>query len=393
MKETIYLLICTLCLFTSCVKSGKKQITEINDSVFRVIVMDPDDINKKEMSKVSVFGSSVEYIPLQTADTFLIGEVKKLIVYNDKYYIWDNLSEAIYCFDSEGKFQNQIGKKGGAPNEFVRISDFTVNMENGNILVYSDVDRGLYEYMSNGEFVKKTDTHFVLFSFAVDKDLIYCYIGALPNPELFSRTFPESYRFLTLKDGEPELLQLGYTYYDSFLKVPLPSDNFSFYKDTMLLTEFLQPEIYWIDSIGNLHPRYRIKFSTNKSEYSFDNEIDLQKKKQEEKDGDLTSLSNAFFETDNYLFFNYERGLIGMAYVDKKDNAVYNLGYFLVDDFNNNSLSPSIAFVDEKYMYKIAEPELLSMRNEKRDFSPYLKEICGKINEFDNPIIVRIKLK
>lgn len=147
-----------------------------------------------------------------------------------------------------------------------------------------------------------------------------------------------------------------------------------------------------IDSIGNLKPRYRVKFSTNTCEPDFNNEeIDLEQIKDKVKQGNLTFLFNGFYETDKYLFLNYSRKLIGTAYVDKKDYSIHNLGYFLLDDFNQNSLPASINYVDEKYMYKITEPEKLLMKQD--GYSPYLRKMCSTMQEFDNPVIIKIRLK
>lgn len=377
----------------SCKKSGTLQNVVLSDSLFQLITVDPDDIDQKKRSYISEISDEVEYIPLQSGDSILIGEIKKIIVKDSIYYIWDNLAETIFCFNSEGKFISRICKQGEAPDEYLRISDFTINLKNGNIIIYSDMSKCFYEYTKSGKLVGRTIVPFVLSSLAVRGDHAYCYLGKLPNIDFFKETFPESYRYLMLKDGHSLCQQLPYDFNECFLKIPLSMNNFSFYNDTLLLTEYLSPEVYSIDSAGSLKPRYRIQFSTNKYAPTFSENVDLERMEQEMKQGNLTMLYNCFYETNKYLFFNYSRGLVGMAYVDKRKSTIHNMGYFLLDDFNQNTLPASINFVDDEYMYKIADPGQLLMKKGKENFSSYLNNICNNIQEFDNPVIIRIKLK
>lgn len=393
MRKIGYILIAFLPLMVSCRKSAPLQNTVINDSLFQVITINPDDINKEKPGKISEFSDQVEYIPLQTSDDFLIGEIGKLVVWNDLYYIWDNLSESILCFGQDGNFRYRISKQGEAPDEYFSISDFELNRENGNIIIYSAMGQAFYEYTAEAKLIKKTKVPFILSSFAAKGDWKYCYLGRLPNMDFYKDIFPDSYRYATLNNESVHNQQLEYKYDESFLKVPLPTNNFTSFGDTILLTEFLCPEVFWIDSVGTLNPRYRIKFTTDEYTPTFHKSVDLKRMNHEIEQGNLTRLYNAFYENKKYVFLNYARGLVGMAYVEKKDGSIHNPGYFLLDDFNQNTLPASIAFVDEEYMYKIGEPGLLIEKREKGNFSSYLNDVCAKVKEFDNPVIIKIRLK
>lgn len=371
MKKLTCIFILVLPFMISCKKNAAFQATIINDSLFQVITVNPDNIDKKEPGKISAFAEEVEYIPLQTADSILIGETTRLIVWSDLYYIWDKLSETIFCFDQDGSFRYRVNRQGNGPDEYLNIKDFTLNRENGNIMIYSDRGQAFYEYTRDGELVKKSKASFLMSSFAAKGDWKYCYLDRLPNQRLYEDIFPEAYRYVTLNDGNVCNHQLKYEYNEDFLHVPLSSDNFTYYKDKVLLTEFLHPEIYEIDSIGNLNPRYRIEFTTNAYAPSFYGSVDLKRMKEAEKEGEYTSLFGAFYENEDYLFFNYSRGLLGLAYVEKKDGSIHNPGYFLLDDFNQNTLSVILASVDEKYVYLMGEPELLKEKQKRKQFSPY----------------------
>lgn len=393
MKLYIFYL-CVLSSFLfSCKRETRIQEIALMDSLSQVIVVNPDDINMTEPASISEIGDSVVYIPLQTEDSILIGEIGKFLVWNNEFYIWDSLAETIFCFNSNGKFSHKIGKYGQGPDEYPHIANFTMNMKNGNLFIYSDVGKAFYEYTETGVFVQKKTSPLILSSFAVQNDYIYCYTSTLPNIEFYNQTFPSQYRYVVLDSNGPKYQYLKYDYDRKYQQMALPNNNFSFYNDTILLIEYLKPEVYTIDSLGHLKIRYRIEFTTNKYCPSFDGDLNLKRMESETEEGNLTMLYCNFFETDDYIFFNYTRGLIGMAYVRKKDYTIHNMGYFLMDDFNQNSLQASIDFVDEHYMYKIAEPGLLITKQSDCNFSKYLNNIVDEIREYDNPVIIKIKLK
>ena len=86
------------------------------------------------------------------------------------------------------------------------------------------------------------------------------------------------------------------------LKIPLSDRNFSMYKDTLLLSEDLSPRVYTVNRDGKLTPRYKIDFTTNTYHQSFeDGELDIDRMQREEREGNLTKMSNGFYENDRYV--------------------------------------------------------------------------------------------
>ena len=391
MKKILYLFVCIVII--SCKEKVENHEVLIDDSLFRTIVVDFSDMDLKKTTNISEVAKSIEYIPLQTEDSILIGKIEKLIVWNGNFYIWDQLTEAIFCFDSEGKFLHKIHKQGQAPDEYPRISDFTVDMTNGNLYIYSDMAKAIYAYTTNGEFIKRSPSPFILTSFAVGGNYTYYYPGRLPNTEFYAETYPCQYRYVAMENDKLKHQQLEYIYNEQFLRIPLSNNNFSFYKDTMLLVEFLKPEVYSIDSIGLLTPRYKIDFLINNYVPSFDNDIDLERIRSERKNNNFANLSGHFFETSDYVFFNYARGMVGSIYISKSDWMVHDMGFFLYDDFNQNSLPIGVGFVDNDHIYKIEEPAFLIKSQSSGYFSSYLNGVVKKMQEFDNPVIVKINLK
>ena len=359
-----------------CHQKNESRIYMSNDSCFQVISFNPDyHYTNLRFFNLSEVADTVEYIPLQTNEEITVGEVRKLLIRNGRMYIWDRLSQ------------------GQGPGEYGRTSDFSLDMNNGHICIFSDVDRAIFEYDENGKFLKETPSPYIITSFAIRGNTIYAYTGRMPNeyPDMDGES---QFRFNVVQDGEATLHQLPFRHNEKLHKIPLSDRNFSMYKDTLLLSEDLSPRVYTVNRDGKLTPRYKIDFTTNTYHPSFeDGELDIDRMQREEREGNLTKMSNGFYENDRYVIFNYARGLIGTAYVDKRDSTVHNMGYFNMDDYNHNPLASGIKFVDEEYIYKVEEPGMLVQNGKKQEFSPALARQVAGMSETDNPVIVRIRLK
>ena len=98
-------------LFSSCNKKIKLREVVYSDSLCQTIQIDPDALKSNDISVVSEFCSEIEYIPLETSDSVLIGNIKRLYVWNGHYYIWDGMSDVVFCFDENGRFLHKLDKK------------------------------------------------------------------------------------------------------------------------------------------------------------------------------------------------------------------------------------------------------------------------------------------
>ncbi len=78
----------------------------------------------------------VEYTPIEDHPDGLFKKADKLILHNNKYYIFDYLGEnVINVFDRKGAFLYRIGSRGEGPGEYIKIRAFTVK---GNLLYLID---------------------------------------------------------------------------------------------------------------------------------------------------------------------------------------------------------------------------------------------------------------
>lgn len=116
---------------TSC---STKRDEPVQEGDLKTIHFDENQV--KELS-FSFFVDTIELIPLETTEKNLIGEITRAIFNEGKYYIRSTngmQDEKLFVFDKTGKFLQQISQKGGGPDEYIEMNDFTITHDNKIVL-------------------------------------------------------------------------------------------------------------------------------------------------------------------------------------------------------------------------------------------------------------------
>jgi len=141
MKKIISFLMITLLLY-SCKN-------EISDKTIKV------DIDAIDNVSIHEFFDKIEIIKLENNPDALISYFKKIISFDEKYYILDLKFPVIYIFDNKGKYLNKINNKGQGPNEYLHISDFEIDTISKKLTILDPTNSTLHEYDLNGNFKKR----------------------------------------------------------------------------------------------------------------------------------------------------------------------------------------------------------------------------------------------
>lgn len=137
MQKRYFQLILILIL-ASC-KQGKNKALETIDLISQ---------NTTELSDLSDIASNIDYVPLQTKDSCLIGRMTTMKAIGDNFYIPD--FSKILCFDKTGKYLYQLSKNGRGPGEYEFLMDFDVNQQNSLLAVKSYKSILLYKQTFKG---------------------------------------------------------------------------------------------------------------------------------------------------------------------------------------------------------------------------------------------------
>ena len=195
-------------------------------------------IDLKENQSVSVFDvfSDVQVIKLETTENNLITDIRKIEYYNSRYYILDERSQQIFCFDEEGSFVFKINSQGRGQGEYHYITDIAIDRKNNQLVVLDPVVQRVHFFNLQGNYLISSD---------VKTEKVMGLIRVYPLEDsilLFTSFTKELLQFYSLK--EEKIIYADFTYdVPSTLHAFDPMDNVFFYDDKVLFFVPLSREV------------------------------------------------------------------------------------------------------------------------------------------------------
>lgn len=125
--------------------------TSTTDRPHEVITIDFDQCVGNSLNDIGFKIESTEFIPLETTDSSLVGNVSTLMCEDECWYVESNHSY-LYRFDNKGRFLNSIGHRGSGPGEYINIKTFGI--ANGKIYVISSNQNKVCVYTPQGEWIE-----------------------------------------------------------------------------------------------------------------------------------------------------------------------------------------------------------------------------------------------
>ena len=87
-------------------------------------------------------------IPLETSETVLLADVRKIVPSNDLLFILDTELK-LRLFDKDGNFIREIGQEGQGPGEYAMLTDFTIDEERKEVYMNDVLKIVVYDYEGN----------------------------------------------------------------------------------------------------------------------------------------------------------------------------------------------------------------------------------------------------
>jgi|GEM_PF-3839425 len=129
---------------------------------------------RTETLKMSDLYDVIKYLPLQTDEDCIFGNITKLIVKDHCFWIFDDLTNSIFCFDENGNYKFKISDEGKGPGEYLKINDFiyynkciyVLDVGSGKILVYDNLGKFKNEINKRiySTSFEKIDENFIFYS-------------------------------------------------------------------------------------------------------------------------------------------------------------------------------------------------------------------------------------
>lgn len=73
---------------------------------------------------ISPYVKSVNYVKLELTDKSMFADISTLEAFDDKLYIFDNVTNCVYVFSMDGRFLFVLNNVGQGPGEYTQIDFF-----------------------------------------------------------------------------------------------------------------------------------------------------------------------------------------------------------------------------------------------------------------------------
>lgn len=372
MKHT-HTLIYLILIFSACGQK-KDSISTSSDDMTYICW---DSLSRKD----NIFERR-KFIKLETTDSSLISGIERIEKDGNLLFLLDS-NQKIFVFDTNGKFQETIGKIGPGPGEQLNFFDFYLDREKNTVNVLDMFRTEIFEYDYDGMLKSKTKLEKDMLA-NVDK-ISKLYDGKL----LF--TFDNSNRSL-YNYGVANLKEKTVTKLLRYIatgKLTMATMNKVVqFQNRIFATAYLSDTIYEYKDCG-LKAKYIFKgpLKPLNSDYLNDNyEIGAEAERIATKNNLSIGIYDLYVK-NSCMYFNY--------YVNNNRYAIlYDIeeesGYYkkFGGDFDSEILRHIISSSDDTVISLIDIEDLKEIDEHLSDIYPEAKAILKKSCDDDNPILV-----
>ncbi|MDL2245608.1 6-bladed beta-propeller [Parabacteroides sp. OttesenSCG-928-J18] len=210
------------------------------------------DFSNKKPLDISSIESDIQFIPLETNDSCLIHEIRKICLVDSLLVIGDNNS--ILFFESNGRFKNKIDKKGNGPEEYSRLSDFDIDRKTKVVTILDAGKKQLLHYNFQGEYLGRTPIGLWAIKLLDRDNMYYLYSG--------NQVSDENHYKINIIDKSSENSRGFYetdTHKSTYLHVH-SAENFCFSDSNIYFYEAYNDTIYKLLS-QKMDPLFYVNFS------------------------------------------------------------------------------------------------------------------------------------
>ena len=345
----------------------------------------------------------VEYIKLSSSDRFFLSSASKISSLGDKIFIRDKNKKALVSFDQAGNFLGTVGTKGLGPGEYRSVTDFDVHPQRNSIFVFSRGDKAILEFDYDLKFKKQFIVENWAFGMSVLSNgqiAVYTYFDARDNNIL-------------IYDPDTGIIVDERMPYPSSL-VPKSMDYTGYLRGDYY-TYPLSSRVYRLNMMEELDSAYfDISFPDQRpEELKFEHEEYLT---------ETNRLGNEILgdfsvgESGQELIFYYGYRVAGRSGITlgvrTRSGEVFGhtklkhggrsfseafVKLFFLSPYNLPKYSKKDGYYyvipTQEGMYNVYGPDRESFLNEIKDTDKQLHDLLYAMNDGDNPILMRFRLK
>jgi len=349
------------------------------------------DLNDREpaINATTIMNADRKIIKLETNNDCLIGEISKVIIEDDKIFIFDaKIAKKLFCFDLQGKHLFTVGTIGGGPGEMDTPKDFDVT--NGKIYIIDRQSR-VFTFTLAGKHQSTLRLPFFTTQLcALNDSSVFYYTGSIT----------ESFKYYLTQINESTVRSFDFPIQSSLVGMYDIPQAFHKRDNRALFVKFLCDTIFTL-SDNKVIPSYVMNFP---GEYS--NSVFYSKKELEKVYSDPNTYGKLFnmhmAETNKDLFFLSSSNGINYHFLSKNTRKHIFTGsvnddflfggltfMFPVGSYQEYLIYP-IAMSDMINSYKVLVADARSKGLEEEFKKNYVdfSSLCEGSDEDDNPALL-----
>lgn len=389
---------------TACQNSHDRQSKDL-----RVIDVE-GGVGKGRLVKLSEVAESIEYIPIETNSELKLGKIfyDRIFYENGIFYLMER-DQSTILFDKKGRYLNKISKPGKGPRDVNMSLDVDVDLKTGNIILLEK--QKIIEYSPDGELIKTVNfrDNPLLAELKLNrfKKIGHDYFLLMHVNEKTSNSL------MVLDTATEVVSKILYPQedYDIFSGKPLQvtQPNFFKYKESVRLINGYSNCILTIDENLNIDTAYYLNFGKYRADINNSEHFTFK--------SPWLWTRFEIYESDRFLFMTYHLGplsekpskVIGRRgpYDYQHECSVFNkktgefqfihqpeinqLGF--VEDFEGGPAIWPKYVSSDGYLITYMYARDFKTHAETHKVSDKFKKTAKSMNDTDNPVIVRVKLK
>lgn len=346
-----------------------------------------------------------KYVQLETNPECLMGSIRKILVDDDLFFIFDKDNKILLSFHSDGKFYKKYGSIGRGPGEYLDISDFTINPTHNELYVLDKKAWKIVTYNYESNLLKETPLYYYFMQFEVmDNGYMVQYNGLFQNTAVPAL---DAHR-LYISDATQQPLFKAFPYpislRDKFYYEPV--QPFQRTEENKIFYNHILSNTIWELCEDQCIARYKITFPEYETLFT-DKELEtLSNEAYEEKLSHCRAFSSNYLMNNQFLVgeLTLKNRFVKQFLYDRKSK---HLLYGTFSSEKNNDLFQH--FFAGHFDYAMGENQLIRViqpfevfriisDSKKYNMEPlYIGEkeqaLLSRIKEEDNPVLVIFDMK
>ncbi|WP_276482359.1 6-bladed beta-propeller [Paraflavitalea pollutisoli] len=352
-----------------------------------------------DFSNIDTLISSFSYIPLETTDSSLLGNINAVFPIKNRIVVFDKYNaKSVFIFSDQGKFVAKLSPSGEGPGEFNSIG--RCKADSAGIDIFDNSLSKMLHYDLDGQFSKEYKVaHFYKTNFLKYSEGKYLFYN-VNEPTAGN----EGYKLIAW-DAARNQLERYFLPIDRSLSMTesyVDESHFQASPEGPVFFEFFNDTIYNFaaDSL-KLSARYILDFKDDPSPAGYVNDKNIRDKMKDVEKNQYAVFGCRYLELKDYLFFNYiyKKGNRSVIW-DKKRKETFSNANFIV---SSKTMLPCVNWykgaADNQLLVKFEAAELIALYRQRvqegatKALLSSLEHVTAALKEDDNPVLLVINLK